>query len=275
MNKTLFIIFLIISNIVFGQSKYNSGFNDGYKKGYCHDKGIGCIEPIPPVAPVPGIGEDLNSYQDGYNRGFKMGLQANSNSSQTATRKRYTTSTPTFVDDFIYNPYKDQNFVDLKMKTISVIMDRAVQNYNDGNYDAVIENANDLIKLQPNFAIAYYLKSISYFKKGQILNSYNFGVKQYQIYNSEARKEWYDQIYKFSESYLKDLLSENRFNDVKYFCENVWTKNNLSNFYLGVSNYYLGDYKKAKKAFKKVKDFSPATKYIQAIDQNKTIPNPY
>ena len=55
MNKLLLITIFIISNFVFGQSKYNNGFNDGYKKGYCHDKGVGCIEPIAPIAPIPAI----------------------------------------------------------------------------------------------------------------------------------------------------------------------------------------------------------------------------
>ncbi len=54
------------------------GFNDGYKKGYCQDKGIGCLAPIPPIPPIPEIGENSNSYQDGYNKGFKVGMQANS-----------------------------------------------------------------------------------------------------------------------------------------------------------------------------------------------------
>ena len=101
MNKLLLITIFIISNFVFGQSKYNNGFNDGYKKGYCHDKGVGCIEPIAPIAPIPAIGEDLNNYQDGYNRGFQMGLQANSgNNNSSTTRERYKTSSAQYVDDF-------------------------------------------------------------------------------------------------------------------------------------------------------------------------------
>jgi hypothetical protein len=69
-------IFLIISSFTFSQTKFNEGFNVGYKKGYCQDQGIGCIEPIPPIAPIPKVGESSDSYNDGYNRGFQMGLSA-------------------------------------------------------------------------------------------------------------------------------------------------------------------------------------------------------
>lgn len=56
------------------QSNYSRGFQAGYKEGYCHND-FGCISPIPPVTPIPLIGESNDSYQDGYNRGFKMGLE--------------------------------------------------------------------------------------------------------------------------------------------------------------------------------------------------------
>lgn len=82
--KKLFVLLLIIfTTVCYSQTNYVRGFNNGYKEGYCHDKGIGCIEPIPPTAPIPKIGESSGSYKDGYNRGFEMGLQANNNSSQT------------------------------------------------------------------------------------------------------------------------------------------------------------------------------------------------
>ena len=58
------------------QSAYDKGFDEGYKKGYCYEK-LSCIPPIPPIAPIPKIGESSSSYQDGYNRGFKVGLEAN------------------------------------------------------------------------------------------------------------------------------------------------------------------------------------------------------
>jgi hypothetical protein len=70
----LIIVTILISIAAFGQSDYSRGFQNGYKEGYCHND-FGCIAPIPPITPIPLIGESNDSYQDGYNRGFKRGLE--------------------------------------------------------------------------------------------------------------------------------------------------------------------------------------------------------
>ena len=59
-------------------AQFSEGFQDGYKKGYCLGDG-NCLPPIPPIIPIPAIGENYDSYQDGYNRGFQMGLDAKRN----------------------------------------------------------------------------------------------------------------------------------------------------------------------------------------------------
>ena len=106
MKRKLLLVMIAVSFAIslFAQTRFDNGFRDGYKEGYCHDKGISCIPPIPPIPPIPQIGENSASYQDGYNRGFKMGTQANASSNQNSTRQRYSTSKPEFVDDFIYKP---------------------------------------------------------------------------------------------------------------------------------------------------------------------------
>lgn len=74
--KQLFLLFLFSLCYTFGfaQTTFNRGFNIGYKEGYCHNETV-CTPPIPPMAPMPTIHESSNSYQDGYNRGFKVGLE--------------------------------------------------------------------------------------------------------------------------------------------------------------------------------------------------------
>jgi len=112
MKRILFFVMIVsITTSLFAQTRYNDGFKNGYKEGYCHDKGVGCVPPNPPIAPTPQIGEDFNSYQDGYNRGFKMGTQANTSSKQTSGRQQYLDhDKPQFVDDFVYKPnYKSIN----------------------------------------------------------------------------------------------------------------------------------------------------------------------
>lgn len=78
----LVVIFSLNYILVYSQTDYSRGFQSGYKAGYCYND-FGCVEPIPPVTPVPLIGENNNNYQDGYNRGFKMGSEGkNSKKSQ-------------------------------------------------------------------------------------------------------------------------------------------------------------------------------------------------
>jgi len=74
--SSIIIIFLILfTNLLFAQSNFDRGFEVGYKKGFCQDQGIGCIEPITPISPIPGVNESYNNYTDGYNRGFTMAIR--------------------------------------------------------------------------------------------------------------------------------------------------------------------------------------------------------
>lgn len=75
MKKQLFLLLaLIMSLSTYGQSDYSRGFQNGYKIGYCYNE-FGCIPPIPPLSPLPRIRESQDNYQEGYNRGFKQGLE--------------------------------------------------------------------------------------------------------------------------------------------------------------------------------------------------------
>ncbi len=76
MKKALFAAVIGSVLIASGMAKasdYCDGFQSGYKAGYCYRQ-FGCIPPIPPICPIPRIGE--NSFQDGYNRGFTAGSAA-------------------------------------------------------------------------------------------------------------------------------------------------------------------------------------------------------
>lgn len=281
MNKFLLFSFFIISTITFSQSKFSSGFTSGYKKGFCQDKGVGCIEPIAPIAPIPAIGEDLNNYQDGYNRGFQMGLQANSGSaSSTSTRTRYKTSSPQFVDDFVYNPYKDPNVLDLAMKVaemksqkISALFENATNSYNEDDYGNAIYYSNEIIKINAEIPQAYAIKAMSYFYKNEIINSYNNISKASTLrYSGEDNIKFLnDEMSK----YIQGRMADEDYNSVKYFGENVWYPNDYTNYFLGLSYYYQNDFKKAKKTLKKVKNFEPSKQFIDAIDKNQIIPNPF
>lgn len=76
MKKQIVTLLLLLFGFMgFGQfNDYDRGFKNGYKEGYCYND-FGCISPIPPITPIPLLGERSDNYQDGYNRGFKRGLE--------------------------------------------------------------------------------------------------------------------------------------------------------------------------------------------------------
>lgn len=69
-----YIIFLMITTLMFVSftkvNTYCDGWEKGYVRGYCY-KVQNCIEPIVPTCPIPEIG--FETYQDGLDRGFVEG----------------------------------------------------------------------------------------------------------------------------------------------------------------------------------------------------------
>lgn len=68
-----YIVFLLLiaPAIISWSSAFCNGWEEGYVDGYCYNIPH-CIEPIPPLCPMPRLGE--SSYMDGYNRGFLKGI---------------------------------------------------------------------------------------------------------------------------------------------------------------------------------------------------------
>ena len=70
----LFIFSGVITKLFCQETPYNQGFENGFKKGYCYYEPGFCNIPSIPLAPLPSFGESSKSYQDGYNKGFQIGL---------------------------------------------------------------------------------------------------------------------------------------------------------------------------------------------------------
>lgn len=77
MKRSLAAVAVVLSLVLVPEAHANGdyceGFQDGYAEGWCYEE-FGCIKPIPPICPIPRIGEQ--GYQDGYNRGFQTGTRA-------------------------------------------------------------------------------------------------------------------------------------------------------------------------------------------------------
>jgi hypothetical protein len=145
---TLLIVFTLFTSNSFAQSKFDQGFNDGYKQGFCHEK-VNCIPPIPPIAPIPTVSEDLDSHQDGYNRGFKMGLEAQKGNTSESSQSGYKTASAKPID-YMYNPNnpkiqqaiaKNRNFI------FDKIIKEAEGYYDNTEYARCIKACNDAMEI--------------------------------------------------------------------------------------------------------------------------------
>lgn len=139
MKQTILLIITLFfsANFLFAQTNFNNGFEKGYKNGYCQDQGIGCIKPMPPIAPIPKVNESSSSYQDGYNRGFQMGMNAQKPTSNSTNRQRYKTAKPTFIENKTYNPYGNLNNTIALANSLKKSKGRAMEHMKNEEYQEV------------------------------------------------------------------------------------------------------------------------------------------
>lgn len=144
---TLIVFLSFLSFTAFSQTKFDEGFSAGYKKGYCQDV-QNCILPIPPIAPIPNVSEKSTSYQDGYNRGFQMGLDAQKQNASGNSQKGYKTASSDPTIDYMYKPSKVQLAVAKnKYEIFDRIMEKAQEFYDNTNYTRCIKACNDAMEI--------------------------------------------------------------------------------------------------------------------------------
>src|ERR1035437_3491709 len=70
-----FVIFLLSYCAKSQNSPFGKGYDKGFKEGYCYNNNsVYCNPPITPLTPLIRLNESENNFQDGYNRGFQVGL---------------------------------------------------------------------------------------------------------------------------------------------------------------------------------------------------------
>ncbi len=108
-NLILLFIFTIATKIVYSQNNFTKGYHVGFQKGYCYSQGYGCMPPISPTPPIPNLGENYSNYNDGYNRGFIDGLNANKikNKRYSSSQSEYQSLKPEFPQLNLYSPDND------------------------------------------------------------------------------------------------------------------------------------------------------------------------
>ncbi len=263
------------------QSAFDRGFEQGYKDGYCYDNKIGCVPPIAPVPPVPGIDESADSYKDGYNRGFLMGREAakkeagnktgNSSSCDNNTYRGYRTATPKYVD-YVYKP--NYNLLSLKLQALQTLKKRAENYLENGQYKAAINVADRMLSIQPGLGVAYLYKSIAYYRLGQILNAYNYAEKAVRVNNTADYRKWRDNMELRMLAELIDLMKREKYGDILFITKNMWYSSEIKNLFRGLALYYV-DRRKSKRYFRRVKHMELAQQYLKALKEKKYKPNPF
>lgn len=107
MKKFALTSLLLLNLVAFGQSNFDIGFKDGFKKGYCYSNNQSsyiCTPPLPPLPPLPQINENRNSYQDGYNRGFLYGQARRTTDDNNSSNTNVNPNNPPK-----FNPYVPQS----------------------------------------------------------------------------------------------------------------------------------------------------------------------
>lgn len=71
--RMILVLGLLATPAFAGYDDFCSGFEEGYKAGWCEGSSV-CMEPMVPMCPMAPIGRD--NFQGGYAVGFKQALFA-------------------------------------------------------------------------------------------------------------------------------------------------------------------------------------------------------
>lgn len=244
--RILFLFFLSITTIANSQNSFILGFDAGYANGYCQDQGPGCIAPVPPIAPIPSVNESMNSYQDGYNRGFQMGLSAHtSNGNTSSNRTRYkAAASPIFIDGI------GATDTGIKAAQLKYLIDKSKQDLISENYDEAILDARKMLAIEPNIPLAYFVISNAYYKQGDIFNAYNYAMKSDNLRGE--RTDWGLEIEIKTSELLAGYFRNNDYKNLVDFCRATTYPTYVTKTYLFLAYSNTSEYKKALDLYKEL-----------------------
>lgn len=233
----------------FTQNEYSRGFKIGYEIGFCYND-FGCIPPIVPTVPITKVGERLDSYQDGYNRGFKQGLEhkkkvemedENINRDGTGRRNVLPSFNPEYYQDEMPEKYPNLDGLALALKQRQDRYDKN-KKYLDGLIDWVFElksktNNQDFLSAMDKYykklrefddkdlsVLSNEIRNIELGIKEEISN-YNSGIyekKDIEKYWKEGhelfdKREYIEAIDKYSILIKSDIETAYLFRGISYF----------------------------------------------------------
>ena len=220
MKKLFYVIVLCLSIKSFAQTAFYSGFETGYKAGYCYGR-PSCVAPIVPIAPVTTTGGI--SYQDGYNSGFQMGLDKQRGIENNSS-SGYKGTPATFIEGAMFElPYElMMKIIDQKDKEIEdrygsyenrerifkELLLKGLDAFNKKNYYSAINFCNqaeetlftnpmiDLILGGSYYSIGNYDKSLRHLKTAKN-NGYTDADEYIKLIKKKEKEMTYERPMKF------------------------------------------------------------------------------
>ena len=207
------IVLLQANKLTAQDNEFSRGFQEGFKKGYCYNKNFLCNPPLAPMTPLPRINESDNSYTDGYNRGFQVGLDLQRLDGSFSSTTNFNT-----ISDYRFNDY---------IPTIPINAYANVLAYKQALFNKRVDwlqkRINDLHDL--NYILIYSMSQEYYGKiREEILNTSTvvkgngdftddkifipiLNQTQTQIYNTYSQLKEERNVKKINETYL-NLIDE-------------------------------------------------------------------
>ena len=141
--KTITLLIYLFPIIIFSQSAYTKGYNEGFKKGYCYNQPLGCVAPLP-YLPTASI---KTSFEEGYNDGFIKGTERK----QSETTQSNTTP---------YFPKYEQN-----------------QSYSNSETSVYGINLYNTVKEKTNFSVAGAYYPETHMENNDLMDLFNLKTK--------------------------------------------------------------------------------------------------
>lgn len=249
---------MLISIFAFSQTNYSDGFKKGFKNGYCQDQGVGCIAPNPPIPPLPKIGESNESYTNGYNRGFLMGLEAQKSGSSNS--KRFKTSRAKFIDKMDNVDYSNAIKLALILRESK---GKALEFYKNEEYQASLDIALKGLSIRSNdeefmilagqalLGLNKSLEALPHLKRAyRITKDPNIKKVIIDIENGRAeaiKKSGSNKLSKTNAQKINQLLDEEKYVETISMIDSVVRSDENHRFYglRGMANFNLENYSQA------------------------------
>ena len=236
--KKLLGLFLLLNSITLqSQSSFDSGFKKGFCEGYKDKCGAYSSCPSAPSAPSPSAYQSSDSYTDGYNTGFKQGMNRdcrNKGSNGAYANPKYISPIDPSTNDAIIKhreSYKKQEQIRKNNNT------EAISTVATGLITALLTTdfkGNNATKLwqwgseqsDPEIAIGFYTESISKYPRYDGAIYFSRGINYIETGEYEAA---------LSDLNIAYELSSSKFIDLDIFYADIC-------FAKGETKFELGDY---------------------------------